>query len=112
MAKVTVEMSAEMNQELGQLAARRAIPKTAVLRRAVALLKFLDNAVDRGQQVLLRDPDGAETRIVFESDLPAAPPVDLTAAIRVGDVVGDVVAEARRPPLGPLPADAIDLRRP
>lgn len=68
MAKVTVQMTDEMNEVLGEVARRRGVPKTAALRRAVALLKYLDEANERGEQVVLRDPKTkTETQIVFES---------------------------------------------
>lgn len=68
MAKVTVEMTDEMNDVLGEVARRRGVPKTAALRRAVALLTYLDEANERGEQLVLRDPKtGKETQIVFES---------------------------------------------
>jgi len=68
MAKVTVEMTDEMNDVLGEVARRRGVPKTAALRRAVALLTYLDDANERGEQIVLRNPNtGSETQIVFES---------------------------------------------
>jgi predicted transcriptional regulator len=68
MAKLTVEMNDEMNRALARVADRRDIPKTAALRRAVALLKFLDDAAERGEEVVLRDPKTkTERTIVFES---------------------------------------------
>lgn len=68
MAKVTVQMTDEMNDILSQVARRRGVPKTAALRRAVALLRYLDEADERGEQIVLRDPTTkAETQIVFES---------------------------------------------
>lgn len=66
MAKVTVQMTDEMNALLEQVASRRGVPKTQALRRAVALLKYLDDATDDGQEVLIRDPKThTEKQIVF-----------------------------------------------
>jgi predicted transcriptional regulator len=69
MAKVTVQMTDEMNEILREVARRRGVPKTAALRRAVALLKYLDEASERGEEVVLRNPEThAERQIVFESN--------------------------------------------
>lgn len=68
MSNATVEMTDEMDGVLREMARRQGIPMTAVLRRAVALLTYLDEAHDRGDQLVLRNPEsGAETQIVFES---------------------------------------------
>ena len=68
MSKVTVQMTDEMNEILGEVARRRGLPKTATLRRAVALLKYLDEATERGEQVVIRDPrTNSERQIVFVS---------------------------------------------
>ncbi len=68
MAKITVQMTDEMNVILGEVAHRRGVPKTAALRRAVVLLKYLDEANERGEQIVLRHPETkAETQIILES---------------------------------------------
>jgi hypothetical protein len=65
-AKVTVQMSNELDSVISSLASRRDIPKSQVLRRAVALMKMLDDADEKGEKVILRDPDGDERQLVFE----------------------------------------------
>ncbi len=54
MAKFTVQMDDKMTSMLENIAAKRGIPKTQVLRNAVALLKYLDDASEK-KDVVLRD---------------------------------------------------------
>jgi predicted transcriptional regulator len=70
MSKLTVQMSDEMNDVLGELADSRGLAKTQVLRRAVALMKYLDDASNDGRELLLRNPEtGEEQQLVLESKM-------------------------------------------
>ena len=70
MSKLTVQLTTEMNDVLGQLAEARGLPKTQVLRDAVRLMKYLDDAVkDDADLVIRRRNDGTERQIVLESQL-------------------------------------------
>lgn len=69
MAKFTVQLTDEMDDALGEVATRRGLPKTQALRRAVALMKYLDEADDRGESVVVKSQDGTERQIVFESQV-------------------------------------------
>lgn len=57
---MTVNLPAEAIGALRELARRRGIPMTEVLRRAVLLEKYLEDATQRGEKVLLQN--GKDTR--------------------------------------------------
>jgi predicted transcriptional regulator len=66
-AKFTVQLTDEMDEALAEVAKRRGVPKTQALRRAVALMKYLDEADRSGEKVIVKTKDGEERQIVFES---------------------------------------------
>jgi hypothetical protein len=67
--KLTVQFSDEMDQVLEDLAEARGLAKTQVLRRAVLLMRYLDEAAAHGTDLVLRDQDGNERQLVLESNL-------------------------------------------
>ena len=69
MAKFTVQLTDEMDKALSDVAKKRAVPKTQALRRAVALMKYLDEAAGKGDEIVVRSKDGGEKRIVLESQV-------------------------------------------
>jgi predicted transcriptional regulator len=70
MAKLTVNVSSQLDEVIDQLARARDLPKTAVLRNAVMLMRFLDQAAEDGRELLLRDREtGQEQLLVFESSI-------------------------------------------
>lgn len=72
MSKLTVQLNADMAEMLDQLADSRGLPKTQVMRDAVKLMKYLDDAVaDHSDLVLRRRQDGSEMQIVLESQIRA-----------------------------------------
>jgi hypothetical protein len=70
MTKLTVQFTGEMDEVIEELAEARGLPKTQVLRRAVLLMRYLDEAAAAGKDVVLRDrATGGEQQLVFESSL-------------------------------------------
>ena len=70
MSKLTVKLTDEMDEVIDELAEVRALPKTQVMRRAVLLMKYLDDAAKAGQDIVLRDRvSGQERQLVLESSL-------------------------------------------
>lgn len=67
MPKFTVQLTDEMDEALSEAATRRGLPKTQALRRAVVLMKYLDEADEQGDRVVIKSQDGTERQIVFES---------------------------------------------
>jgi hypothetical protein len=57
---------AEVLAALRELAARNDVTMTEALRRAISILKFLQDAQGEGKDLLLRDPQTKEIeRIIF-----------------------------------------------
>jgi predicted transcriptional regulator len=70
MTKLTVQFTGEMDEVLGELAEARGLPKTQVLRRAVLLMRYLDEAAAAGADLVLRDRvTGDEQKLVLESSM-------------------------------------------
>lgn len=72
MVKLTVQLSARTDRILAQLAERQETTKAQVIRRAIALLSYLEDEVARGGRVVIKRPDGeaeTEMEIVFEPTL-------------------------------------------
>jgi predicted transcriptional regulator len=68
MVKLTVALSTRTDVVLTRLAERQETTKAQVVRRAIALLSYLEDEVARGGRVVVRRPEG-ETEIVLESTL-------------------------------------------
>lgn len=68
MSKTVLRMSEEMDSLLGALASRQGVAKTQALQRAIALLKYLEDAEEEGSTVVVRSADGTEKEIVFDAD--------------------------------------------
>jgi hypothetical protein len=74
MSKLTVQLSDEMDEVVGDLAEQRGVPKTQVLRNAVLLMKYLDDAVAGGSKIeLVNDNKGTRDRLVMESQIVGVP---------------------------------------
>lgn len=43
MSKLTVQLSGDLDSVLGDLAKKQGIPKTQVIRRSIALMKYLED---------------------------------------------------------------------
>lgn len=77
MSKLTIQLSPEMERVLDQLAESRQVPKAQVLRRAMLLMKFLDDQVAEDHDIVLKDRKTGDTsRLVFESQLGERSKVD------------------------------------
>ena len=61
-----VVLSDEMDSVLSKIADRQKLPKNEALQRAVALLKYLDDANANGETIIVKGIDGEERQIVFE----------------------------------------------
>jgi hypothetical protein len=68
MIKLTVQLSARTDHILAKLAERQETTKAQVVRRAIALLSYLEDEVAKGGRVVVKRSDG-ETEIVLESTL-------------------------------------------
>ncbi len=55
MAKLTVEFNAKMDEILTELATEKGTSKAEVLRRAVALYRYLTRESENGKRVLISD---------------------------------------------------------
>ncbi len=66
--KFTVEMNSELDDVISSLAEQQGVPKTQVVRRALALLKYLEDEQTAGRVILVHDPGtGKEKELVFEA---------------------------------------------
>ena len=63
--KISVNLSDEVLVALRELAARNDVTMTEVLRRAISILKFLQDAQGDGKDLLLRDPQTKEIERIF-----------------------------------------------
>lgn len=63
--KVTVNLTGDDVTALKELAGRKGTTVTSVLRQAIALQKFVDDAEKQGGKVLVEDRDKSVSRIVF-----------------------------------------------
>jgi predicted transcriptional regulator len=60
--KFTVEFSPELDQVIEELAAKEGVPKTQIVRRAVSLLKFVDDERAEGNRFTIADREGQVLR--------------------------------------------------
>ena len=66
MAKVTFELDDKLDDVLGALARKQGLKKSQMLRRSIALMKFLEDERDQGNRVAITDNHGDVLReIVF-----------------------------------------------
>src|SRR5579872_6198675 len=63
--KVTVNLTPEDVETLNAIAAKRGVTKTEVLRRALAMEKFLDESADSGEKILLQSPDNSVRQLLI-----------------------------------------------
>jgi predicted transcriptional regulator len=66
--KLTIQLSSRTDDILAKLAERQETTKAQVVRRAIALLSYLEDESAKGGRVVVKRPDG-ETEIVLESTL-------------------------------------------
>ena len=70
MTKLTVQFTDDMDEVLEELAESRGLGKTQVLRRAVLLMKYLDEAAASGTDLVLRDRvTGQEKQLLLETSI-------------------------------------------
>ncbi len=65
MARTTFRIDAEMDHVLASLADKPGMAKAQALRRAVALLQYLQDEEAKGGQVIIRNANGEETEVVL-----------------------------------------------
>lgn len=63
--KISVSLSDEAALAVDELANRKGIAVSEVIRRAIITLKFVEDEVAAGSTLLLRHPDGETERIQF-----------------------------------------------
>ena len=64
--KISANLSDEVLEVLKEIAERKNVTLTEVLRRAVSVFKVVDDALNEGQQVLLRDSKTKKVeRVIF-----------------------------------------------
>ena len=68
MSKMTVDLSAKLDKIVSELAEEQEVPKAQVVRRALALLSYLQDESNNGGQVLIRNGD-TEKEVIFHSVL-------------------------------------------
>jgi predicted transcriptional regulator len=68
MPRVTVDLSDQMDGLVSKLAQDQNVPKAQVIRRAVALLSYLQDEQEKGGQVLIKNND-REKEVVFHSSV-------------------------------------------
>jgi predicted transcriptional regulator len=61
-AKYTVELNDQLNQVLDQLAKDQKTPKTQLIRRAISVLKYLDDERQKGNRIVITSPEGKVDR--------------------------------------------------
>ena len=70
MSKLTLQLSPEMDDVLDELSEARGLPKAQVVRQAMLIMKYLDEQMAEGKDVILRDKETAvDSQLVFESRL-------------------------------------------
>lgn len=57
MSKTTVELSGDLNEMLADLSESQGVSKGEVIKRALALLKFLEEQQSEGKKVAITDQD-------------------------------------------------------
>lgn len=58
MSKTTVQLSGDLDKILSDLSKEQGVPKTQVIRRSLALLKYLEDERRSGGKVAITDQDG------------------------------------------------------
>lgn len=70
MAKLTLQLTPEMDAILDKLAKERGLSKSQVLRRALVLMNYLDDSAASDKQILLKDATSGEVeRLVLETQI-------------------------------------------
>lgn len=64
--RLSANLSLKVANALKELAERRGVTMTEMLRQAISHEKFFQDAVDRNEKVLLRDPDGAYREVIMK----------------------------------------------
>jgi hypothetical protein len=57
LGKLTVQFSGKADEDLETLAREQGVPKSHVIRRSVALLKYLEDERSKGNKVAITDED-------------------------------------------------------
>lgn len=68
MSKYTINLSPELEGVLNELATRQGVTKSAVIRRAVGLMKYLADERADGGRVVIETPERAK-EVVMEADI-------------------------------------------
>lgn len=63
--KVSVNLSPDDVETLKEISGKRGITMTEALRRAIALEKFVYNATQRGEKLLIEEPDKTVRQLII-----------------------------------------------
>lgn len=62
MAKVTFQLDDNLDAVLGELATKQGLKKSQMLRRSIALMKFLEDERTQGNRIAITDDKGQVVR--------------------------------------------------
>jgi predicted transcriptional regulator len=57
MPKLTVQFEGRLEADLDQLAREQGVPKTQIIRRSIALLKYVEDERKKGHRLAITDAD-------------------------------------------------------
>lgn len=63
--RLTANISSEVFAALVEIATKNGTTKTEALRRAISHQKFFNDAVAKGEKILLRSPDGQYREVIL-----------------------------------------------
>ncbi len=64
--KVTVNLPSVDVERVEKIAGRHSVNRTNALIRAIRTADYIDQATQEGAEVIIRDPNGNETTVVFQ----------------------------------------------
>lgn len=66
LTKISLNLPSEVLNYLRSVSQREQVTLTETLRRAISMMKFIEDAQDEGKSILVRDPTTKETeRVIF-----------------------------------------------
>jgi|GEM_PF-6207467 len=65
LVKVTVNLTEENSEIVNQLSNEQKVNKTTIINKAIALEKFISDALKNEQKIMIVDKDGTRREIVF-----------------------------------------------
>lgn len=62
---ISVRKSDEVNRDIAEVCDRHGMTIAAVVRRAIRVFAFLDRELTHGGELVIRRPDGSETKVLI-----------------------------------------------